>query len=107
MMCLPLERQLEMERLLYGRDRRIAEPPPVLLELWERGRAAGYPLGRLYVLDAPLVPGVGGTYHRPSGDVWVHHDADAPDATVVRLLHEIGHAARRPRDTRHHRGLLP
>lgn len=97
---MTLDQQLERERVMCGQDRRVAAPPPLLLDLWERGHAEGFYLGQLYVLDTPLVPGTAGSYNRQCGDIWVLHDAREPERTATRLLHELAHAARRDRTPR-------
>src|SRR5579871_905266 len=99
MAVMTLDQQLEVERLMYGRDRRVPAPQ-LLRELWNRGRAAGYHLGTLYVLDAPLAAGTGGSYDRATGNIWVLHDPEHPERAAARLLHELGHSARRERRPR-------
>lgn len=88
------------EHLRYLRDFAhedlVIETPPRCQALWERGQAAGFHLGRLYVLSRPLTPGVGGEYHPLSGDVWVLHDPTRPEQVARTLLHELADAQRPP-----------
>ncbi len=77
-----------------GHELRI-QTPPRYEQLWRRAREAGLHLGELYLLRAPLEAHVGGSYNRESGDIWVVHSEDRPEAGPRNLLHELAHARRR------------
>jgi hypothetical protein len=85
-----------MEGLMTGTEIRCPTPP-LLAELWERGRAQGLHLGTLYVLNRPLYPGRRATYHHDTGDVWVWLDSRDPQRAAADLLHEFAHAYRHNR----------
>lgn len=93
-----LGQELEMQRLL-GRDLRV-ETPPAVAALWERARAEGIPVGPLYCLAAPWIPGAGAAIDRRDGATWIYHEPDALPRTLHFALHEIAHAAR-PAQGRH------
>lgn len=89
---LSLAEHLAYLRRVGGQDP-LLPAPAECLALWARGRAAGLPIGRLFVLAAPLHPGAAGGYEADSGDIWLHHDPSRPERTAHHLLHELAHAA--------------
>ncbi|MBF6611611.1 MAG: hypothetical protein IVW55_00600 [Chloroflexi bacterium] len=99
MLKLSFADQIEYRRLA-GRET-LVDTPPECAYLWEKGKAAGFHLGRLYMVNEPLDPGAGGAWHRESGDVWLHcpPSPDSPVRSQTNLLHELAHADLRTRAT--------
>src|SRR5437016_14169192 len=90
MLKLSFANHIEYRRL--AGQKTLVDTPPECAYLWEKGKAAGFHLGRLYVVSEPLDPGAGGAWHRESGDVWLLLRPDSPVRTQTNLLHELAHA---------------
>ena len=77
-------------------DNPLLPTPPAYAALWERARAAGLRLGRLYVVRRALAPDAGGGFSPTTGDIWVYHGEAmaSPERGLLHLLHELAHAKR-------------
>lgn len=64
---------LEYLRRQFGRNI-VLPTPPACQALLALAKAAGIPVGTLFVLSRSLAAGVHGSYDRQSGDMWCHYD---------------------------------
>lgn len=58
-----------------GRSIHFPVTPPACEQIIAQARAAGIPVGRLYVVSRPLAAGSFGTYDRETGDLCCHYEA--------------------------------
>ncbi|BCL83636.1 hypothetical protein ccbrp13_61010 [Ktedonobacteria bacterium brp13] len=65
----------DLDHIRQRLGRSIVLPtPPACQDLLDQAKAAGIPVGTLFVLSRSLAPGVCGGYDRRTGDAWCHYD---------------------------------
>jgi hypothetical protein len=63
----------------------VLPTPPACQVLVEQAKAAGIPIGRLFVLSRPLQTGVQGSFDEQTKDIWCHYSCEGGDG-ARRLL---------------------
>ena len=63
--------------------------PPTCTDLMEQARAAGIPVGTLYMVSRPLSAGSLGTYDRDTGDLCCHYEASQGDEGQREVLRTL------------------
>lgn len=63
--------------------------PPTCTDVMERARAAGIPVGTLYIVSRPLSAGSLGTYDRDTGDLCCHYEASQGDEGQREVLRTL------------------
>src|SRR5258707_972781 len=72
-MTIPQTLQWWYHRL--GRSIQFPTIPPACEQMLAQARAAGIPVGKLYIVSRPLAAGSLGTYDRDTGDLCCHYEA--------------------------------
>jgi hypothetical protein len=70
----------DLEYIRRRSGRSIVLPtPPACLALVKAAKAAGIPIGTLFILSRALSPAIRGSYDRKTGDLWCHFDGSEKD----------------------------
>lgn len=74
-MAMSIPQALQWWRHHLGRSIQFPTVPPTCERMLAQARAAGIPVGKLYLVSRPLAAGSLGTYDRDTGDLCCHYEA--------------------------------